>query len=401
MPWNLYSRGLTHLHGATGDSSRPTETQAEWKLFIILRRSSGGISGLLLFQFCLSLYVVLWGGARIEIQKALANTTVYPTSKAPSSPSSVVDESEIENGPLAGLKSNMLDCSSVEPWMVSYTTVLFIFRALHEVSVFWWRRGAQRGRKSQSVARQDDDWRLYTGLRLYMWLHIVAAPVLAVEVILGFVILGSTPEICAPRDVYTLQFIFLGLSIPVLSIKWLLHYQYQKRNIFTHLARTSIERYMSNALSPQFLHTTPVESNTSASGHPDSRSASTSSRQSNAWTMTYPITSNASSAKCVICLDMVKVGDKIRDFPCRHQFHVWCIDRWLRDNNNCPSCLRVVKRTTPLEEFQRRARVDRRLIIRGYTEDLLEVGGSDQGSGEDENDESDVVVEMNASMDTA
>ncbi|CAE8591129.1 unnamed protein product [Polarella glacialis] len=42
---------------------------------------------------------------------------------------------------------------------------------------------------------------------------------------------------------------------------------------------------------------------------------------------------------CTICLEDVVGGqDRVRDLPCRHVFHVECIDRWLRTSQKCPMC---------------------------------------------------------------
>ena len=43
---------------------------------------------------------------------------------------------------------------------------------------------------------------------------------------------------------------------------------------------------------------------------------------------------------CVICLEEFKVGERCRVFPkCNHDFHVACIDNWLKlQNFTCPIC---------------------------------------------------------------
>lgn len=45
---------------------------------------------------------------------------------------------------------------------------------------------------------------------------------------------------------------------------------------------------------------------------------------------------------CSICLEEVVVGDLLRSLPCLHQFHVNCIDPWLRQQGTCPVCKRQV-----------------------------------------------------------
>ncbi|KAJ1560576.1 hypothetical protein HK096_008082, partial [Nowakowskiella sp. JEL0078] len=46
---------------------------------------------------------------------------------------------------------------------------------------------------------------------------------------------------------------------------------------------------------------------------------------------------------CAICIDEFVVGDRLRQLPCRHQFHDTCIDPWLLQHNRlCPICKRDV-----------------------------------------------------------
>jgi Ring finger domain len=47
--------------------------------------------------------------------------------------------------------------------------------------------------------------------------------------------------------------------------------------------------------------------------------------------------------ECVICLTEFEEGEEIRKLPqCGHEFHVGCIDQWLRSQSSCPSCRRVL-----------------------------------------------------------
>lgn len=41
---------------------------------------------------------------------------------------------------------------------------------------------------------------------------------------------------------------------------------------------------------------------------------------------------------CVICLDDIEVGHRVRILPCRHLYHSQCIRMWLRRKNACPCC---------------------------------------------------------------
>eukprot|EP01105_Mastigella_eilhardi_P002755 TRINITY_DN13564_c0_g1_i1.p3 TRINITY_DN13564_c0_g1~~TRINITY_DN13564_c0_g1_i1.p3 ORF type:complete len:194 (+),score=69.15 TRINITY_DN13564_c0_g1_i1:3-584(+) len=41
---------------------------------------------------------------------------------------------------------------------------------------------------------------------------------------------------------------------------------------------------------------------------------------------------------CVVCLEDVAFGERLRALPCLHQFHVACVDRWLECSKVCPVC---------------------------------------------------------------
>ncbi|KAK9684714.1 hypothetical protein RND81_10G227400 [Saponaria officinalis] len=43
-------------------------------------------------------------------------------------------------------------------------------------------------------------------------------------------------------------------------------------------------------------------------------------------------------SECSICLEEFRVGNEVRRLPCAHNFHVECIDQWLRLNVKCPQC---------------------------------------------------------------
>ncbi|KAL2253968.1 UNVERIFIED_CONTAM: E3 ubiquitin-protein ligase SIS3 [Sesamum indicum] len=43
-------------------------------------------------------------------------------------------------------------------------------------------------------------------------------------------------------------------------------------------------------------------------------------------------------SECPICLEEFYVGNEVRGLPCAHNFHVECIDEWLRLNVKCPRC---------------------------------------------------------------
>ncbi|GFY99664.1 RING/U-box superfamily protein [Actinidia rufa] len=44
-------------------------------------------------------------------------------------------------------------------------------------------------------------------------------------------------------------------------------------------------------------------------------------------------------AQCYICLSEYEESDKIRVLPCRHEFHMMCVDKWLKEIHGvCPLC---------------------------------------------------------------
>lgn len=45
---------------------------------------------------------------------------------------------------------------------------------------------------------------------------------------------------------------------------------------------------------------------------------------------------------CSVCISDYVAGNKLRQLPCLHEFHIHCIDRWLSENCTCPVCRRPV-----------------------------------------------------------
>ncbi|CAO2594545.1 E3 ubiquitin-protein ligase RNF6, partial [Lemmus lemmus] len=45
---------------------------------------------------------------------------------------------------------------------------------------------------------------------------------------------------------------------------------------------------------------------------------------------------------CSVCISDYVAGNKLRQLPCLHEFHIYCIDRWLSENCTCPVCRRPV-----------------------------------------------------------
>lgn len=53
---------------------------------------------------------------------------------------------------------------------------------------------------------------------------------------------------------------------------------------------------------------------------------------------TYDSTHSAGKTDCQICFSEYKAGERLRILPCLHDYHVKCIDRWLKENATCPIC---------------------------------------------------------------
>ena len=51
----------------------------------------------------------------------------------------------------------------------------------------------------------------------------------------------------------------------------------------------------------------------------------------------------AEVSTCAICFDDSPAGTTVRVLlPCRHSFHLECVDPWLTNNDSCPSCRQTV-----------------------------------------------------------
>ncbi|NWI18951.1 RNF6 ligase, partial [Crypturellus soui] len=51
---------------------------------------------------------------------------------------------------------------------------------------------------------------------------------------------------------------------------------------------------------------------------------------------------NEISKTCSVCINEYITGNKLRQLPCMHEFHIHCIDRWLSENSTCPICRQPV-----------------------------------------------------------
>ena len=45
---------------------------------------------------------------------------------------------------------------------------------------------------------------------------------------------------------------------------------------------------------------------------------------------------------CSVCISDYEKGDKLRVLPCKHLFHVDCVDQWLSVNATCPLCRKSI-----------------------------------------------------------
>ena len=42
--------------------------------------------------------------------------------------------------------------------------------------------------------------------------------------------------------------------------------------------------------------------------------------------------------ECIICLDNMKIGEKIKILDCGHIYHYNCINDWFKRKKECPLC---------------------------------------------------------------
>ncbi|XP_046890729.1 uncharacterized protein LOC124477157 isoform X2 [Hypomesus transpacificus] len=55
-------------------------------------------------------------------------------------------------------------------------------------------------------------------------------------------------------------------------------------------------------------------------------------------TKTYNPAHSAGKTQCQICFSDYTEGEELRMLPCLHDYHVQCIDRWLKESATCPIC---------------------------------------------------------------
>lgn len=70
-----------------------------------------------------------------------------------------------------------------------------------------------------------------------------------------------------------------------------------------------------------------------------------------------PATAGPASGSCVVCLEGLGEGERVRRLACCHVFHSECLDRWMvgEMNLSCPLC------RSPVATEERRADAERRI----------------------------------------
>ena len=291
MPYSLYCWGVSN------SPAPETVAEPEWKIFHNLRSSGGGISALVILYFCLSFYLVLY---QHNVQQ--------------------------------------LSCTLYLVWICTYTTALFLFRVVHEVSLLRWKCSVHAHQTETFSRNIDSEISLQRSILCFVWLHLLSIPVFVVLTAVGFfllsVVAGEQHTTCVQNDTLILSYIFLWMSIPVLGLKWFLFYMTLYRKNLSYLARTKYERRFASGMTPQFLREGDAVADT--------------------WSLTFPIVENPQKERCTICLEDIDIGAPVRNVPCGHRYHMKCLDRWLKDSTQCPMCMRVIKKNHPLESWSRR-----------------------------------------------
>ena len=263
-----------------------TSTAPEWKLFQSLKKQGGGISVLLIFTFALLIY------------------SLYHYSK-----------------------SKTYDyCIYYEVWLIIYIIVLLLFRIIHHISVNEWQNAIQK--------RNDTKIKRY----VYMFIncHKILIPCIVLLIVAGFILLsinnGSTKdevEKCLPIHVILLTEFLLVFAVAVTCLKIGLVYGMYISSDLSYMTRLVSERI---ELTPQFL--------SDENGTMDSQIVILSSPIVKA----YEIIPNG--IECTICLEAIEKEHPIRNFPCKHYFHLSCIDKWLKDHSTCPLCVATVRQAS-------------------------------------------------------
>ena len=57
---------------------------------------------------------------------------------------------------------------------------------------------------------------------------------------------------------------------------------------------------------------------------------------------------------CTVCLDALRVGDRVLRLPCGHLFHEPCLKPWFRQEHVCPNCRFDLWRGKPASPFKKK-----------------------------------------------
>ncbi|ETN43698.1 uncharacterized protein HMPREF1541_02857 [Cyphellophora europaea CBS 101466] len=69
---------------------------------------------------------------------------------------------------------------------------------------------------------------------------------------------------------------------------------------------------------------------------------------------------------CAICRDAYRGNDEMAVLPCKHRFHMKCIDTWFISNLDCPCCrMKFGWQTLELTEVESRAWTGNRPVMNG------------------------------------
>ncbi|CAI0448004.1 unnamed protein product [Linum tenue] len=83
--------------------------------------------------------------------------------------------------------------------------------------------------------------------------------------------------------------------------------------------------------------------------------------------------------ECVICLEEWKVGEVVKEMPCKHRFHGGCVEKWLGIHGSCPVCrhqMPAEEKDSLKKERRERRRTPREIWV-SFT-----IGARTTGSGD-------------------
>nr|XP_043639577.1 E3 ubiquitin-protein ligase SIS3-like [Erigeron canadensis] len=233
-------------------------------------------------------------------------------------------------------------------WIVVDYAVVFVFRLLMLVD------NAIAASVGLDDGRQLRGSRYYGRLLVLCILYAVLYPFLWIWSVVGGVWFAGAMKCLPERHQkwgYTvwLLFSFCGLIClaGIFWKRWLIRRKAHLR-LVRQGTRVSGYRVLINMIrQPDWVYETPVHdmsvSDQDTNPH-NSRMDTCESMRAEAETMIQglPIyvlrAVPAECSDCPICLEEFCVGQAVRGLPCAHNFHVACIDKWLRLNMKCPRC---------------------------------------------------------------